>query len=275
MLKQQVTILSSETIERFRSANIARGQSSNTAKAYSTDLRMLLVFHGRTTISMEEYDFLAQTWLNETRAASAPKTTGRRVTSLRSFAKWAKWETELVEYRSPKAVRSIPHPLPNRLADLERLLAVASGNEQRALVSACGFVGLRVSEALAFRPSWFNASEMTLRVRGKGDKERIVPVSPRAWESLAPAYIAAMRTNAPIISYQDRSARKAITAMGLRAGISRPVASHDLRATCATILSEMNVNPRVIQEIMGHSNLSTTEIYMGTTMSAMREAVNF
>lgn len=275
MRSTTVTTLTAESIGRFRSWSIARGQSENTAKAYTTDLRMLLAHHGLTEISMEDFEWKAQTWLNETRATAAPKTTGRRLTSLRAFARWARWDTELSEYRAPTPAKTIPHPLPERLDGLLALMRVAETYEQKALVGACGFIGLRVSEALAFRTDWLDTESMMLRVRGKGDKERVVFVSQRAWSAISTAYVRAMLGDGQLIHYQDRSARKCITSLGRKAGLRREISSHDLRATYATILSENGVNPRVIQELLGHSNLATTEIYMGVGTQAMKAAVEF
>lgn len=275
MRSTTVTTLTVESIDRYRNSCIAKGQSANTAKAYSTDLRMLLEYHKTSIISMEDFEMMSQIWLNQTRADAAPKTTGRRLTSLRAFAKWARWETELGEYRAPTPGKTIPHPIPEGLDGLRRLLRVASNNEQRALIGACGFIGLRVGEALAFRTTWFDASEMLLTVRGKGDKERIVPVSQHAWEIIAPAFVAAMQSDGYLIHYQDRSARKCVTSLGRKAGLRREISSHDLRATYATILSENGVNIRVIQELLGHASVSTTEIYTGVGMTALKEAVNF
>lgn len=219
---------------------------------------------------------MVQLWLNQTRATAAPKTTGRRLTSLRAFAKWAGWETELNEYRAPTPGKTIPHPLPDRLLDLEKLQGVAQNFEQEALIGACGYIGLRVSEALNFHTSWLDTHEMILRVRGKGDKERYVPVSPRAWGAISTAYVRAMISpDGKLIHYQDRSARKAITTLGRYANLKRQISSHDLRATYATILSENGVNIRVIQELLGHSSVATTEIYTGVGADALKQAVNF
>lgn len=275
MRSTTVTTLTVESIDKYRNSCIARGQSANTAKAYTTDLRMLLEFHETPSIPMEDYESFAQIWLNETRVDAAPKTTGRRLTSLRAFAKWARWETELSEYRAPIPGKTIPHPIPERLDGLRRLLAVAANEEQRALIGACGYIGLRVGEALAFRTSWFDAQAMLLTVRGKGDKSRVVPVSEQAWKIIAPAFISAMQSDGYLIHYKDRSARKCITGLGRKAGLQRDISSHDLRATFATVLLEANVNIRVIQELLGHSSVATTEIYTGVGLAALKEAVNF
>jgi site-specific recombinase XerD len=275
MRSTPVMTLTAESIENYRNWCIARGQSHNTAKAYSTDLRMMLMYFSMTTISLSDYEALATTWLNETRQGAAPKTTGRRLTSLRGFAKWAKLENELEEYKAPKPARGLPRPLPERLDGLVRLEQVAPNPEQRALVGCGGYVGLRISETLAFHTSWLDTSTMMLRVRGKGDKERYVPVSERAWQAIERAYVLAMGRDGYLVSLSDRSARKAITMMGQRAGLCRVIASHDLRATYATIMSENNVPPRVIQELLGHANLASTEIYTGVEIQTMKGAVNF
>lgn len=276
MRSKQVMILTHESIGKYRSWCIARGQSPNTAKAYSTDLRMLLEFHETETILSEDYEEMAQTWLNETRAAAAPKTTGRRLTSLRGFARWANIETELSEYKAPTPGRPIPHPLPEGLEGLERLLRYTANHEQNALVGCIGFIGLRVQEALDFHFTWLDTQSMILRVRGKGDKERFVPVSPRAWDSISTAFIHAMSSpDGKLIHYQDRSARKCITTLGRKAGLQRAISSHDLRATYATIMSNNGVPPRVIQELLGHANLASTEIYTGVGVDSLKSAVNF
>jgi len=276
-----VTTLTAESIDNFRNWSIARGQSFNTAKAYSTDLRMFLEWVASqhqaqlATVELTTFEPLAMRWLNETRAQASPKTTGRRLTSLRAFARWVGQSHLLSDYKAPTPGKPVPHPLPERLEGLERLCEVARTAEQRALIGACGYIGLRVSEARAFHTSWLDTSTMTLRVRGKGDKERFVPVSPRAWSAISVAYVDAMHGDGQLISYQDRSARKAITLMGQRAGLKRAIKSHDLRATFATILSENGVSQRVIQELLGHANGSTTEVYIGVAASAMKGAVDF
>lgn len=276
MLSTTVTILTAESIDKYRNWCIARGQSLNTAKAYSTDLRMLLDYHKTQSISFDDFETLAVQWLNETRKEAAPKTTGRRLTSMRAFARWAKWPTELSEYKAPTPGKTLPHPLPERLEGLLKLQSVARNPDQEALIGACGYIGLRVEEALSFRTDWLDIHEMILRVRGKGDKERHVPVSARAWGAIGTAYVAAMAMpDKKLIRYQDRSARKAVTSMGERAGLARAISSHDLRATYATILSEQGTPIRVIQELLGHANVNTTEVYTGVGMEAMKEAVTF
>lgn len=186
----------------------------------------------------------------------------------------------MIEYKPPTPGKPQPHPLPEGIAGVEAMVSVARHPKQRALIGLCGYAGLRLGEALAVRTSWFDPSPVgksigTLRVRGKGDKERFVPVSQRCWDAISESFAEAMVGNGVLINYEDRGARKAVTSLGRRAHLSRPVASHDLRATFATHLMNMGVNMRVVQEILGHANITTTEVYTGVTRLAMIEAVDF
>lgn len=272
----KATTLSPESIERFRNWCIVRGQSSNTAKAYSTDLRMFLSHLGTTSLDMEtEFELAGATWLNETRKEASPKTTGRRLTSLRAFARWSGYPGLMLDYKAPTPAKGQPHPIPEGIEGLERMLRVAKNPDQRMLIALCGFVGMRLGEALDARTTWFNPHNMRMTIRGKGDKERIVPVSPRAWSIMSGPFTQAMIGSGYLIDYQDRSARKAITSMGRRAGLSRPIASHDLRATFATEVFNRTGNMRLVQELLGHANITTTEIYTGVAQAALIDAVDF
>lgn len=275
MLGTTETTLTLESIDRFRNWCIGRGLAENSVKGYTTDLRMLLRHYDLTEIPSDLFQLYGTKWLNETRAQAAPKTTGRRLTSLKVFAKYAKWENELGEYRAPKPSKSRAKPLPERLEGLIRMEQAASNYEQQAMVAATGYVGLRIGEALACHIDWFDLRRMLLTVRGKGDKERIVPISPRAWEGLQVAYIHAMQEDGYLIGYEDRAARKALTMLGRKAGISVHVSSHAMRATYATIMSENGVPIRVIQELLGHASMNTTEVYTEVTSKALHMAVQF
>jgi site-specific recombinase XerD len=236
---------------------------------------MLMKHYDLTAIPMDLFELYGTKWLNETRAQAAPKTTGRRLTSLKVFAKWAKLPNELGEYRAPKPSKSRAKPLPERLDGLMKMEEACSTYEQRAMIGGCSYVGLRIGEALACHTSWFDLNLMLLTVRGKGDKERVVPISERAWESMQVAYIRAMAGDGYLVHYEDRAARKAITSIGRKAGISVHVSSHKLRATYATIMSENGVPIRVIQELLGHASMNTTEVYTEVTSKALHMAVQF
>lgn len=269
------TTLTLVSIEQFRNWSIGKGQSENTAKAYSTDLRMLLAWANLESLAMELFEATAATWLNSTRKLASPKTTGRRLTSLRAFARWAGSPSLLQEYSPPKPGKAVAHPIREGMEGIENMLVHTRNYEQRAMVALMGFAGLRLGEALACRITWLDTHSMRMTVRGKGDKERIVPISKRCWSLMAEAFTAAMCGDGYLIHYEDRSARKAITALGVKAQLSRPISSHDLRATFATHMLDNGVNIRVVQEILGHANVTTTEVYTGVTMASMTAAVEF
>lgn len=273
MLSTPVTTLSQESIERFRNWCSARGRSFNTTKGYCSDLNQFLKAIGEDSIPMEEFEELAMSWLNLTRYQMEPKTTGRRLTSLRAFGKWAGLTNPLSDYIAPTPGRAIPHPLPEGPDGMRKMIRKAKNNQQAALVGLCGFVGTRIGEALAIKPDNFDLHEMTLTVRGKGDRTRTVPVSDEAWGAVSSAYVLALTQGEPLIQYKDRFARKIITNLGVRAGLSRPVSSHDLRATFATAALNKTGNLRVVQELLGHASSATTEVYTGVMMHQMREAV--
>lgn len=276
MLSQVGTTLSQESIDKFRSSLLGKGRSEDTVKAYSTDLRVMLAELEETSIPPEEFVETAERWLTANRRRVAAKTTGRRLTSLRAFGRWAGYGEILKDYTAPQPLRPQPHPLPEGIDGVFRLIAVARNEKQKALIGLCGLCGLRVSEALKVKPSHFNLTEMTLHVYGKGDKERIVPVSDKAWEILAsPVTRAFCDGDRPVVGLQDRFARRVITELGAKAGLRRPIASHDLRATFATELANRGVHLRVIQELLGHASSKTTEIYTEVRLVQMREAVQF
>lgn len=274
MQQVKVTTLTSDHIVKFQSSLSARGRSDQTVKCYASDLRMMLTELETPEISMEEFEDTAMEWLQEHRREVAPKTTSRRLTSLRAFAKWAGWGPLLTEYSAPTPARGMPHPLPEGIEGVKRLIAAARYDTHKALVALCGLCGLRVAEALAVKPSHFDHEANTLTIRGKGDKTRVIPVSETAWEFLArPVTRAFIEGDRPVVGLKDRFARRVITELGERAGLQRHISSHDLRATFATAVYDKTLDLRTTQELLGHSSSQTTELYTGVTMDKMRGAV--
>jgi site-specific recombinase XerD len=182
----------------------------------------------------------------------------------------------LEEYIAPQPGRTVPHPIPEGPSGVERMIAKAKNYEQEALTALIGFVGCRVGEALSLTHHHFDVQSMLLTIRGKGDKTRIVPISPHAWQYIQSAYVLAInKEDGKLISYKDRFARQIIKNLGERAKLQRAVSSHDLRATFATAAYDRTQNIRVVQELLGHASSETTEIYTGVTDAALKDAVNF
>lgn len=201
---------------------------------------------------------------------------GRRKTSAVALAKGCGLSI-LNNYSLPTPARPIPHPLPNGEDDLRRLLNAATNDEQRALITLLGLCGLRVAEALSTAYPHFDWVDRLLTVRGKGDKMRIVPLSDLAFSVLFKFVTAQYFARQPkVISYADRTARSCVTKLGARAGITRSISSHDLRATFATAAYKKCGNDiRIVQELLGHSSVLQTQLYVGVQMQDMRNAANF
>jgi len=181
----------------------------------------------------------------------------------------------LRDYSTPTPAKGQPHPLPEGMSGVERLIEHARNDQQRALVALCGMLGCRVAEALTVQPTDFNTGEMLLTIRGKGDKTRRVPISNRAWDVLAMPVTRAMCAgpNVPVVGLKDRFARRVITDLGVKAGLKRHISSHDLRATFATAIYDKTLDLRLTQELLGHSSSATTELYTGVSLENMRKAV--
>lgn len=274
MLLQRVTTLTSEAIDNFRNSLLDRGKSEKTAKAYSTDLKILLQETHLQAIPMEDFEDIGMNWLTANRNALSAKTTGRRLTSLKQFARWARWPATFEEYNPPVPLKGQPHPLPEGIEGVERMIAVANSERHAALIALCGLQGLRISEALNTRPGNFDTHEMTLHVYGKGAKERKVPVSEKAWNVLQTPVARAYCEGSPtVVGLKDRFARALVTQLGRRAKLKRHVASHDLRATFATAVYDATLDKRLVQILLGHASGETTEVYIGRTENQLRAGV--
>jgi integrase len=214
--------------------------------------------------------------MNTHKKILSPKTSRRRLASLREFGNYAGQATLLPRFKLPSSGSTIPHPLPELEVDLQKLLDGCKTDMQRALIALLGLEGMRLHEALDIDVKDFDLNEMTIAVWGKGDKTRIIPITEKAWEYLAPRIISAMLANSPkLITYSDRGARTFITELGVSAGVSRPIASHDLRATFATLAYNHCQDIVLVQAWMGHSDVNTTQGYIGTKIEDMRKAGEF
>jgi integrase/recombinase XerD len=142
--------------------------------------------------------------------------------------------------------------------------------------------GLRVSELLSLKPESANLQEGWVRVLGKGAKERLVPIHPRAVSALK-VYLALRerRFKSPAAElFLGRSGRsmsrvqfwRVLRALGLRAGLSTPIHPHLLRHTFATHMLAGGADLRSVQEMLGHADLSTTQIYTHLDAAALKSA---
>lgn len=209
--------------------------------------------------------------MNSNKRLVEPRTSRRRLASLREYGVCVGVNPLLPGFKLPSVSQAIPHPLPGLEADLTRMLDACTTDKQRCLVALLGLEGLRLTEALELRPSDFDLTDMTIKVWGKGDKSRMIPITQKAWPYIFPQLISAsVGKLEKVIPYSDRGARLFITELGCTAKVSRSVASHDLRATFATLAYADKKDIRAVQAWLGHADISTTQTYVQASMDSMR-----
>lgn len=274
MRMTQVETLSLDSIEQYRMWLCDRGRSAHTAKSYSSDLKQLLLWASTDSIALQDVEDTGAKWLTANNKSLGAKTTGRRLTSLRGFVRWAGGGAVLLDYTAPTPLKAMPHPLAEGMDGVHKMIAKAENEQLKVVVALCGLAGLRISEALELPPGDIDFANKRIKVNGKGNKWRMVPMNAKLADILmVPVMKALMNEHPTLLDMGDRLARRSITRLGRRAGIKQPVASHQLRATFATHLHANGTPLRVVQEILGHSNSKTTEVYTGVNEQQMLDAV--
>lgn len=152
---------------------------------------------------------------------------------------------------------------------VHQMVAFAKRPHHKVLVGLCGLAGLRVSEAREISVDWIDLQGRLLRVLGKGEVERTVPIS----DALLPILVNSMAyaREFKLVPLSDSSARAIITSIGIRT-LGHHVASHDLRMTFGTAVND-KYGVRTAQELLGHASIETTQGYTLVTMQTLREAV--
>jgi integrase/recombinase XerD len=270
---------------------LERRLSANTVRAYGDDLahydRYLSGRRLRDIRSVKPEDVEAYVM----RAGWAASTVARKVAALRAFHEFLRrrgvsGENPALQVRLPRRSRPLPDVLD--VEQVAALLAAPSGERpqavrDRALLEVAYATGLRASELVRLRLEEVDLEEQLVRCTGKRSKERIVPYGAKAHEALL-RYLDGARA----LFLRDRGERavfltrlgRAFTRMGywklLRgyargAGIRQPVSPHTLRHSCATHLLEGGCDLRVVQEILGHRSIETTQIYTHLDRSYLRE----
>lgn len=269
-----------DSIDNFLNTLSGNAFATATVKAYQSDLKMFLQERSLQKISLESFPSQVQLWLNESRKTLAARTVERRLTSMRAYWKWATKGTSnlLPDYRLPTALIPEPHPLPNGLHDVYKLLREARTDDHKVLIGLCGLAGLRIAEALAvtsgdFDLTYVGVDKVNLRVRGKGDKMRLVPISPQLWNVLAVPYLRACRHGGPLADLSDRAARSMVTRLGKRLSLEREISSHDLRMTFGTAVYAKTKDIELVRELLGHADTKTTQRYIEVSMTERHRAV--
>jgi integrase/recombinase XerD len=265
---------------------VEKGLASNTLSAYRTDLVKFAEFAKKQKLALEAIkqdhlvDFLAGLY----RQKLESKTVARHLVTLRNFFRYAQVNELIADdptahLESPKIRRSLPGYL--RLEEVEKLLEqpdqkTALGLRDRAMLEVLYSTGLRVSELTSLRVTDLDTKVGCVRCIGKGDKERIVPVGRKALGIVErylrdgrPELIKVGKGSAGACLFVNRRGGrisrvgvwKILSAYGRRAGLRQALTPHMLRHSFATHLLERGADLRSVQLMLGHSDISTTQIY--------------
>ena len=272
-------------IERFADALwLERGLSVNTLQAYRTDLRQvagwLLTERDIPLLAAKRADLLA--YLGELAAAGmTARTSSRRLSALRQFYRhalregWVKVDPSS-QIEAPKLGRPLPKSLTE--AEVEALLAApdtgsAEGLRDRAMLELLYAAGLRVSELVGLEIDQISLTQGVVRVIGKGGKERLVPLGEEAmnWvqrylQVARPELLDRTPSNALFATRRGGAMTRQAFWYRIRkhaqaAAIRKHLSPHTLRHAFATHLVNHGADLRVVQLLLGHSDLSTTQIY--------------
>jgi len=274
-----------ELIDTFLSyLSVERGLSNNTISSYRDDLNLYIDF-----LSARHIDALSKIaknditnfMLNQKDRGISANSISRRLAAIRMFHRFLSRErilktdpTSLID--SPKLWKKIPEAL--SLNEVEALLAQPNirekqGARDKAILETLYATGMRVSEAVNLKLAAVNLEVGFLRCIGKGNKERVIPLGKKAIASIK-RYIEASRgsflkkkeseflfLNRSGNKISRQSLWKIIKKYARDARIKKPIKPHTLRHSFATHLLERGADLRSVQEMLGHSNISTTQIY--------------
>lgn len=285
-----------ETTRKYlRYLKLERNYTANTVEAYRNDLAHLERYMKREgltpeTVRREHLEHFAAT-LHE--HGIGPSSQARILSGVRSFFKYLQMEgyisddpSELLEW--PHLGEHLPEVLTTK--EIDRMeaaidLSKPEGQRNKAIIEVLFSCGLRVSELTALKLSDLFMSDNFVRIKGKGRKERLVPISAKAVKELMLWFIDRDRMNIKpgeedFVFLNRRGAhltRTMILIMIKRcaeaAGIEKTVSPHTLRHSFATALLKGGADLRAIQMMLGHESISTTEIYTHVDMTTLRQEI--
>jgi integrase/recombinase XerD len=285
---------------------VERGLAANSLAAYRRDLRRYAEFlrergeqdptavREETVLAYVEH--LKSERDDEGKARFAPSTVARALVAVRSFHRFCLEEGLLAvdpseEVGAPRVPQGIPKALTED--EVEALLGAVVGDTARALrdraiVETLYATGVRISELVGLDRRDLDLDDGLVRVLGKGSKERIVPVGRSARDALA-AYLAsgrpqlvrpnrrsALRDGEAVVlnvrggRLSRQSCWKIVRTAGERAGLVGRLSPHVLRHSCATHMLEHGADIRVVQELLGHASVSTTQVYTKVSPERLR-----
>lgn len=271
---------------------LERGLSAHTLEGYQTDVTHLLQSLEDRGIAVNETqtDNLHEFLCTLRDLGISPRSQARALSGIRSFFKFLRMEgymehnpCELLE--APRFGRTLPDVL--SVEDIDAMIAALDPQKDEtlrnhAIIETLYGSGLRVSELVELRISRVNLDDEYLIITGKGNKQRLVPLSPEA-TALIRDYLPVreklkIKSDSRDILFLNRRGAQMTRVMvfyiirdlAATAGITKKVSPHTLRHSFATHLLEGGANLRAIQEMLGHESISTTEIYIHLDRSRLR-----
>ncbi len=277
---------------------LERGLSANSIENYCRDVKKLIRFLQRHELAEKPLDIgreTVQQFIYEVAAEVSPRSQARIISGLNSFFNYLLFEDyrqdnpmELVE--SPKIGRKLPDTLSKE--EIDSLigaidLSTPEGERNRAMLETLYGCGLRVSELIGLKLSDLYFEEYFIRVRGKGDKQRFVPILPVTIKYIN-LYREQVRVHQPIqkgaedtlfLNRRGRPLSRAMVFTIVRqlaeaCGLRKTVSPHTFRHSFATHLLQEGADLRAIQQMLGHESITTTEVYMHVDRSQLRRVVN-
>jgi integrase/recombinase XerD len=289
MTVDTTTLLPLEAEEFLSWMATERGRSANTLAAYRRDIRGYWAWLATRGATLHDVDRVAlDAFIGERRASGgAASSVARQVAAIRMLHRFlaeegVRRDDPTVDIEGIRVPAGIPHPLSE--AEVGSLLAAPpttepAGLRDRALLELLYATGARISEACGLSLGDFDRDEQLVRLFGKGSKERIVPYGRHAAVALA-EWLGpggrphlepekwARRGDAEAVFLNMRGARLSrqaawaiVKKYGDRIGIGHKLSPHVLRHSCATHLLDHGADLRIVQELLGHASISTTQVY--------------
>jgi integrase/recombinase XerD len=285
-----------EYLQSFLShLSVERGLSKNTIAAYRRDLNTFLEFlsDGNKKIGAINADVVSQFISGERCRGISEASLARRAVAIRTFYRFLAKDQGIADIAKELIPPRVPKRLPKALtiSEINDLLAISvdspAGIRDKALLELLYATGARVSELVSLEVGDLRASEneyLTVRLLGKGGKERIVPVGSFARSAVdqylvrvRPGLVKNSRETGLFLNLKgDRLSRQSawtiVMGAAERAGLTRKISPHALRHSFATHLIDGGADIRIVQELLGHASVTTTQIYTLVTIDKLRES---
>ncbi len=259
---------------------LEQGLSQNSISSYERDIKAFLTAVGKVSPTNITQAAVTAYVGSLAKAGRKPSTITRKISSLKQFFKYllengAIKESPTASFSAPRIVRYHPHYL--SVNEIERIIGgieteSMAGKRDRAIIELLYGSGLRISELIDLKISDIEMEAGFIRVTGKGSKQRLVPLGEYARKAVDDYWLAREQQKPPVVSNSVviNKIGKKFSRVGLwkivrkivaKAGITKKVTPHTFRHSFATHMLEGGADLRIVQEMLGHADISTTQIY--------------